>query len=123
MPRSIINIASADVFTSTKTPLARIMFQSKQKKNKLLRAYSDYFKEFKSKSPIPSGFQSPPYQPDFGTEFNYQNPILEDLNIQTQQHLENSEIETPNIRTLPNQRNQNPELIQQQNLLLIIIID
>ncbi|KAG9300773.1 hypothetical protein G9A89_023571 [Geosiphon pyriformis] len=118
-PGSIINIASADAST---------------------RAYSDYFEEFKLRSPTPSGFQSPPYQPDFRTvspweiteseeeedenqEFNYQNPILEDPNIQTQQHLENLEIKTPNIQTLPNQRNQNPKLIHQQNLLPVIIIN
>ncbi|KAG9301073.1 hypothetical protein G9A89_015809 [Geosiphon pyriformis] len=75
MPGSTINITSADVSTSTKTLLARITFQSKQKKNKLLGAYK------------------------------------------------NLEIEMPNIRTPPNQRNQNPELIHQQNLPPVIIID
>ncbi|KAG9285151.1 hypothetical protein G9A89_004366 [Geosiphon pyriformis] len=39
MSRSIINIASANASTSTKILLARIAFQSKQKKNKLLGAY------------------------------------------------------------------------------------
>ncbi|KAG9293604.1 hypothetical protein G9A89_005607 [Geosiphon pyriformis] len=138
--RSTINITSADASTSTKTPLVRITFQSKQKKNKLLGAYGDYFEEFKSRSPTPSEFRSLPHQPDFGIislwkiteseknededqEFNYQNLVLEDLNIQTQQHLENSEIKTPNIQILSNQRNQNPELIQQQNLLSVIIIN
>ncbi|KAG9286838.1 hypothetical protein G9A89_012388 [Geosiphon pyriformis] len=38
-PRSTINIASIDTSTSTKTLLARIAFQSKQKKNELLGAY------------------------------------------------------------------------------------
>ncbi|KAG9295141.1 hypothetical protein G9A89_006122 [Geosiphon pyriformis] len=116
MSGSTINITSADASTSTKMPLVRIAFQSKQKKNKLLGAYSNYFEGFKSRLPIPSGFQLPSYQPDFRTispweiieseekedkdqEFNYQNPILENPNIQTQQHLENSEIKTPNIRT------------------------
>ncbi|KAG9291144.1 hypothetical protein G9A89_013016 [Geosiphon pyriformis] len=66
-PRNIINIASADASTSTKTPLAKIAFQSKQKKNKLLGAYGDYFEEFKSRLSTPSGFQSLPYQPDFRT--------------------------------------------------------
>ncbi|KAG9295661.1 hypothetical protein G9A89_002979 [Geosiphon pyriformis] len=55
-------------------------------------------------------------------EFTYQHPNTENLkvetlNIQTQQQLKNPEIETLNIRTPPNQRNQNPELIHQQNLL------
>ncbi|KAG9285171.1 hypothetical protein G9A89_004386 [Geosiphon pyriformis] len=113
-PESTINIVSADASTSTKTLLARIAFQ---------RAYSDYFEGFKSRLSIPLGFQSPPHQPDFGTEFNYQNPILEDWNIQTQQHLENLEIKMPNIRILPNQRNQNPKLINQQNLPLVIVIN
>ncbi|KAG9290492.1 hypothetical protein G9A89_002467 [Geosiphon pyriformis] len=49
-------------------------------------------------------------------EFNYQNPILKDLNIQTQQHLENSEIETPNIRTL--EPIQPPQVPPQQPLPL-----
>ncbi|KAG9302903.1 hypothetical protein G9A89_022319 [Geosiphon pyriformis] len=140
MPGSTINIASADASTSTKTPLARIAFQSKQKKNELLGAYGNCFKRFKSRLPTPLGFRSPPYQPDFRTvslwkiteskekenedqEFNYQNQILENLNIQTQQHLENSEIETLNIQTSSNQRNQNPELINQQNLPLVIVIN
>ncbi|KAG9290286.1 hypothetical protein G9A89_022262 [Geosiphon pyriformis] len=54
-------------------------------------------------------------------EFTYQNPItenpeVENPNIQIQQQLENLEIKTLNIRMLPNQRNQKPELINQQNL-------
>ncbi|KAG9304399.1 hypothetical protein G9A89_019961 [Geosiphon pyriformis] len=52
-----------------------------------------------------------------------ENPEVETLNIQTQQQLKNPEIETPNIRMPPNQRNQNPELINQQNLPLVIVID
>ncbi|KAG9285804.1 hypothetical protein G9A89_013229 [Geosiphon pyriformis] len=64
-PRSTINIASADASTSTKTLLTRIAFQSKQKKNKLLGAYGNYFEGFKSRLPTPSGFRSPPHQPDF----------------------------------------------------------
>ncbi|KAG9284600.1 hypothetical protein G9A89_004642 [Geosiphon pyriformis] len=82
MPRSTINIASADMSTSTKTPLARIpdfgtvspweITESEEEKNK-------------------------------DQKFNYQNPILEDWNIQTQ--------------------NQNPELIHQQNLPPVIIIN
>ncbi|KAG9287769.1 hypothetical protein G9A89_017364 [Geosiphon pyriformis] len=45
-------------------------------------------------------------------EFTYQHPITENL----EQQLENPEIKTPNIRMPPNQRNQKPELINQQNL-------
>ncbi|KAG9288847.1 hypothetical protein G9A89_012176 [Geosiphon pyriformis] len=123
-----------------KDTVAKIAFWSKQKKNELLGAYGNYFEGFKLRSPTPSGFQSPPYQPDFGTvslweiteleekkdedqEFNYQNLMLKDPNIQTQQHLENSEIKTPNIRTPPNQRNQNPKLIYQPNLPSVIVIN
>ncbi|KAG9301837.1 hypothetical protein G9A89_004516 [Geosiphon pyriformis] len=69
-PGSTINIASANAFTSTKTSLARITFQSKQKKNKLLGAYDNYFEGFKSKLPTLLEFQSPPHQPDFGTITN-----------------------------------------------------
>ncbi|KAG9304189.1 hypothetical protein G9A89_019751 [Geosiphon pyriformis] len=39
------------------------------------------------------------------------------------QQLENLEIKTPNIQTPPNQRNQKPELINQQNLSPVIVID
>ncbi|KAG9303074.1 hypothetical protein G9A89_000078 [Geosiphon pyriformis] len=99
MPGSTINIASTDAFTSTRMLLARIAFQSKQKKNKLLGAYSDYFEGFKSRSPTPSGFRSLLHQPDFGT-------------VTT---LENSKIKTPNHQR---QNNPNPELINQQNLPL-----
>ncbi|KAG9298503.1 hypothetical protein G9A89_016500 [Geosiphon pyriformis] len=60
-------------------------------------------------------------------EFTYQNPITENPevetpNLQAQQNLnlENSEIETPNHQR---QNNPNPELINQQNLLLVIFID
>ncbi|KAG9301044.1 hypothetical protein G9A89_015780 [Geosiphon pyriformis] len=61
-------------------------------------------------------------------EFTYQhliteNPEVETPNIQTQQHLENPKIKTPNIRMLPNQRNQNSELINQQNLPPVIFIN
>ncbi|KAG9288566.1 hypothetical protein G9A89_003441 [Geosiphon pyriformis] len=60
-------------------------------------------------------------------EFTYQNlitesPEVETPNFQAQQNLniENSEIETPNQQR---QNNPKPELINQQNLSLIIIID
>ncbi|KAG9299458.1 hypothetical protein G9A89_009411 [Geosiphon pyriformis] len=99
---------------------------SKQAKVDLLGTYRDYFEGFKSQLPTPSGFQSPPHQPDFGTtspwevtkseekedknqEFNYQNSILQNL-----------EIETLNIQT---PSNQNPNLIHQQNLFSVIVIN
>ncbi|KAG9297755.1 hypothetical protein G9A89_011270 [Geosiphon pyriformis] len=58
-------------------------------------------------------------------EFTYLHPIPKNLevetpNIQTQQQLENPEIEILNIRMLPNPKNQNPELINQQNLPPVI---
>ncbi|KAG9303547.1 hypothetical protein G9A89_018443 [Geosiphon pyriformis] len=114
MPGSTINIVSADAFTNTKMPLVKIVFQSKQKKNKLLPDFGTV---------SPWKITESEEEEDKDQEFNYQNPILEDQNIQTQQHLENSEIETPNIRTSPNQRNQNPELIHQQNLSPVIVVD
>ncbi|KAG9302307.1 hypothetical protein G9A89_008798 [Geosiphon pyriformis] len=63
-------------------------------------------------------------------EFTYQNPITENLevetpNLQTQQNLnlENPEIKTPNIQPLPNQNNQNSNLINQPNLPPVIVIN
>ncbi|KAG9301850.1 hypothetical protein G9A89_004529 [Geosiphon pyriformis] len=63
-------------------------------------------------------------------EFTYQNPITENLefeipNFQIQQNLnpENLEIKTPNIQAPPTQDNQNPNLINQQNLSLVIVIN
>ncbi|KAG9295580.1 hypothetical protein G9A89_003883 [Geosiphon pyriformis] len=52
-------------------------------------------------------------------KFTYQHPIIEN----PEQQLENPEIKTPNIRMPPNQRNQGPELINQQNLPLVIVIN
>ncbi|KAG9290764.1 hypothetical protein G9A89_011727 [Geosiphon pyriformis] len=67
-PRSTINIISTDAFTATATSaFGKFSFQSKQRKEDLLGPYGKYFEEFKSRSPIPSGFQSLPPQPDFGT--------------------------------------------------------
>ncbi|KAG9284439.1 hypothetical protein G9A89_023696 [Geosiphon pyriformis] len=104
---STINITLAGVFTPNATlTFGQFPFQSKQRKAELLGPYGEYFEGFKSRLPTPSRFQSLPYQPDFGT-----------------QHLENPEIETPNIQTPPNQRNQNPDLIHQQNLPPVIIIN
>ncbi|KAG9286339.1 hypothetical protein G9A89_014505 [Geosiphon pyriformis] len=48
---------------------------------------------------------------------------IEILNLQTQQQLENPEIKTLNIRMPPNQRNQEPKLINQQNLPPVIVIN
>ncbi|KAG9295153.1 hypothetical protein G9A89_006134 [Geosiphon pyriformis] len=115
-PGSAINISSTDMFSSTATStFGRFSFQR---------------------------LRSPPLPPDFGIsdpwkaaesekeeeesedqEFIYlhpipENPKVETPDIQTQQQLENPEIETPNIRTPPNPRNQNPKLINQQNLPL-----
>ncbi|KAG9286851.1 hypothetical protein G9A89_012401 [Geosiphon pyriformis] len=106
-PGSTINITSVDASTSTKTLLARIAFQNLNRDH---QHHLDFDHRFIS-------------QISELSEFNYQNLILKNPNIQIQQHLENSEIKTPNIRTLPNQRNQNPELIHQQNLPLVIVID
>ncbi|KAG9303563.1 hypothetical protein G9A89_018459 [Geosiphon pyriformis] len=89
--------------------------------------------------------RSPPPQLDFGIttpwelseekkeeksedqEFTYQNPITENsevetLNFQAQQslNLDNLEIETPNHQR---QNNPNPELSNQQNLPLVIVIN
>ncbi|KAG9287479.1 hypothetical protein G9A89_023851 [Geosiphon pyriformis] len=147
-PGSAINISSTDAFPSTATSaFGRFPFQSRQRKTELLGPYGKYFEGFNLQSSTPLGFRSPPLPPDFGIsdpweaaeskkeeeksedqEFTYQHPITENLevetsNIQTQQQLENPEIKTPNIRMPPNQRNQNPKLINQQNLSPVIIID
>ncbi|KAG9298071.1 hypothetical protein G9A89_018154 [Geosiphon pyriformis] len=134
---SVINIPLTDVSTLNVTStFGQLSFQSKQKKAELLRTYSDYFEEFKLRLPTPSGFQSPPLQPNFGNmspwkitksekeeekeaedqEFTYQNPIPENLNIktpnfQTQQdpNLENLEIRTLNFQTPQNPNNTNPK--------------
>ncbi|KAG9293912.1 hypothetical protein G9A89_019250 [Geosiphon pyriformis] len=125
--RSTINITSADAFTSNITLIfGQLPFQSKQKKAELLRTYSNYFKKFKLQSLIPLEFQLLPSPPDFGTaspwkitalekkdqEFNYQNPIAENL-----------EVETPNIQTQQTLNNPNSELINQQNLSPEIVIN
>ncbi|KAG9291010.1 hypothetical protein G9A89_012882 [Geosiphon pyriformis] len=147
-PGSTINISSTDAFSSTATSaFGQFLFQSRQRKTELLGPYGEYFEGFNSQSSTPSGLQSPPPPPDFGIsdlwkaaesekeeeksedqEFTYQHPITENLevetpNLQTQQQLENPEIKTPNIRMPPNQRNQKPELINQQNLPSIIFIN
>ncbi|KAG9286074.1 hypothetical protein G9A89_022751 [Geosiphon pyriformis] len=147
-PRSTINISSTNTFPSTATSaFGRFPFQSKQRKTELLESYGKYFERFNSRSSTPSGLRSLLPPPDFrifdsweaaelekeeekseDQEFTYlylipENPEVETLNIQTQQQLENPKIETPNIQMPPNQRNQNPELINQQNLPPVIIIN
>ncbi|KAG9286863.1 hypothetical protein G9A89_012413 [Geosiphon pyriformis] len=81
--------------------------QHKQRKEDLLKPYGMYFKEFKLRSPMPSGVRLSPPQPDFGItnpwestesekkqekegeeesedqKFTYQNPITENLDIKT----------------------------------------
>ncbi|KAG9291698.1 hypothetical protein G9A89_022117 [Geosiphon pyriformis] len=117
---SAINISSTNVFPLTATSV---------------------FRQFPFQK-----LRSPPPPPDFGIfdlweaaesekeeeesedqEFTYQHPITENPevetpNFQTQQNLnlENSEIETLNHQR---QNNSKPELINQQNLPLIIVID
>ncbi|KAG9301371.1 hypothetical protein G9A89_018043 [Geosiphon pyriformis] len=143
---SAINITSASMSISNAiSTFGQFPFQSKQRKTDLLESYSEYFERFKSRLPTPSGSQSLPLQPDFGTatlwelfeekeeeeledqEFTYQNlitknPEVETPNLQTQQNLnlENSEIETLNHQR---QNNLNPKLINQQNLPLVIVIN
>ncbi|KAG9295307.1 hypothetical protein G9A89_021238 [Geosiphon pyriformis] len=119
---SAINILSVDVSTSNKEDL--------------LRPYGAYFEGFKSQLPTPSRIQLLLPQPDFETttpwelskeeeeeeledqEFTYQNLITE--NPEQNLNLEISEIKTPNHQR---QNNSNPELNNQQNLLLVIVID
>ncbi|KAG9306857.1 hypothetical protein G9A89_005758 [Geosiphon pyriformis] len=102
-PGSAINISSTDTFTSTATSaFGRFPFQNFGISDPWEAAESEKKKE-KSED----------------QEFTYQHPITEN----PEQQLENLEIETPNIRTLPNQRNQGPELINQQNLPPVIIIN
>ncbi|KAG9299440.1 hypothetical protein G9A89_009392 [Geosiphon pyriformis] len=101
--RSTINIASAGTSISNALTFEQFPFQSKQKKEDLLGLYGTYFKKFKSRSPMPSG-----------------NPDIRTLNFQTQQ---DQNLENPEIGTPPNQNDQNPDLINQQNLPPNIIID
>ncbi|KAG9294911.1 hypothetical protein G9A89_003251 [Geosiphon pyriformis] len=105
-PGSAINISSTDV----------------QRKTELLGPYGEYFEGFNS-----SGIRKRERRIR-ESRIHYQHPITENpevetLNIQTQQQLKNPEIETPNIQMPPNQRNQNSELINQQNLLPVIVLD
>ncbi|KAG9291444.1 hypothetical protein G9A89_021863 [Geosiphon pyriformis] len=148
IPRSTINISSTDTFSSTVTStFGQFPFQNRQKKTELLGPYDEYFERFNLQSSTPLGLQLPLPPPDFGIsdpweaaksekeeeeskdqEFTYlhpitENPEVETPNIQTQQQLENPEIKTPNIRMPLNQRNKNPELINQQNLPPVIIIN
>ncbi|KAG9288999.1 hypothetical protein G9A89_015548 [Geosiphon pyriformis] len=146
-PRSAINITATGMSTLHVTStFGQFPFQSKQRKEDLLGPYSTYFKEFKSQLPMPSGLRSSLPQPDFRTasswkvtdlgeeqeeekeesedqEFTYQNPIMENLeietpNFQTQQNptLENPEIKTPNFQMQYNQNNQNSNINNQQHL-------
>ncbi|KAG9300170.1 hypothetical protein G9A89_010580 [Geosiphon pyriformis] len=135
-PGSVINILSTDTFPSTATSaFGRFPFQNRQRKTELLGPYGEYFEKFNSRSSTPLGLRSPPSSPDFGIfdpweaaesekkeeesedqKFTYQHPITEN----PKQQLENPEIKTLNIRIPPNQRNQKPELINQQNLPSII---
>ncbi|KAG9284339.1 hypothetical protein G9A89_023596 [Geosiphon pyriformis] len=78
-----------------------------------------------STSNVTSIFRQFPFQKEEteNQEFIYQNPItenleIETLNLQNQQNLNsvNLEVETPNIQTPPTQDNRNPNLINQPNL-------
>ncbi|KAG9300999.1 hypothetical protein G9A89_018951 [Geosiphon pyriformis] len=113
IPGSTINILSTDMFTSTVTSaFGQFSFQSRQRKTELLGPYdfgiSDPWKAVESKKEE---------EESENQKFTYQHLITENL------ELENPKIETPNIRTLPNQRNQKPELIHQQNLPPVIVIN
>ncbi|KAG9284360.1 hypothetical protein G9A89_023617 [Geosiphon pyriformis] len=106
-PGSAINISSTDAFSSTATSaFGQFPFQTAKSEKKKEESEDQ--------------------------KFTYQNLItespevetleVETPNLQTQQNLniENSEIETPNQQR---QNNPKPELINQQNLPLIIVID
>ncbi|KAG9296911.1 hypothetical protein G9A89_006866 [Geosiphon pyriformis] len=74
---------------NARTPLARVLFQNKQEKTKLLGTYGAYFEGFNSHPNMPSECRLPLSQPNFRT------PI-----VQAQQNLNNP----------------NPASIIQQNL-------
>ncbi|KAG9307277.1 hypothetical protein G9A89_017105 [Geosiphon pyriformis] len=142
-------LTSADASTSNATStFGQFPFQSKQRKEDLLRPYGAYFEEFKSQLPTPLGIRLPPLPPDFrianpweaskseeekeseDQKFTYQNPIPENLevktpNIQTPKNSnqENLETKTPNIQILQNQNILNPDSINQLNLLPNIAIN
>ncbi|KAG9296558.1 hypothetical protein G9A89_015150 [Geosiphon pyriformis] len=90
------------------------------------------WKKHRVESPtIPLYYYTPEKEEEEGSEdqkFTYQNPILENPeietpNFQTQPNLDNQENNTLNIQTPPNQDNQNPDLINQQNLPPVIVIN
>ncbi|KAG9299625.1 hypothetical protein G9A89_020796 [Geosiphon pyriformis] len=111
-PGSAINISSTDMFPSTVTsPFGQFSFQN-----------------FGISDPWEAAESEKEEEELQDQEFTYQHPItknpeVETLNIQTWQQLENPENENLNIQMPPNQRNQNPELINQQNLPPVIVID
>ncbi|KAG9286181.1 hypothetical protein G9A89_001259 [Geosiphon pyriformis] len=108
---STINILSTSTSTSHMTStFGRLLFQSKQKKTELLGTYSNYFEEFKSQSPTPSGFQSLPLQPDFRTTSPWEITELEEKQKEAEESEDqeftyqkliskNPDIETPNFQT------------------------
>ncbi|KAG9290070.1 hypothetical protein G9A89_010376 [Geosiphon pyriformis] len=104
-PGSTINISLTNAFSSTATS-----------------AFGQFpFQNFGISDPWEAVESEKEEEESENQEFTYQHPITENpevetLNLQTQQQLENPEIKTPNIRMPPNPRNQNPELINQQNL-------
>ncbi|KAG9286728.1 hypothetical protein G9A89_012278 [Geosiphon pyriformis] len=115
-PGSAINISLTDAFSSTATSVfGQFPFQNRQRKTELI---SDLWKAAESEKEE---------EESENQEFTYQNSTTKSLevetpNLQAQQNLniENLEIKTPNQQR---QNNPKPELINQQNLPLIIVID
>ncbi|KAG9305284.1 hypothetical protein G9A89_007779 [Geosiphon pyriformis] len=102
-PGSTINILSTDAFPSTVTlAFGQFLFQN--------FGISDLWEAAESEKEEEESKDQ---------EFTYLHPITEN----PEQQLENLEIETPNIQMPPNQKNQNSELINQQNLPLVIVIN
>ncbi|KAG9300346.1 hypothetical protein G9A89_009970 [Geosiphon pyriformis] len=120
---SAINISLTDVSTLNATSaIGCFPFQSKQRKENLLGSYSNSWEitESEGKQEVEKEKKSE------DQEFTYQNPILENLeietlNFQTQPNLDNQKNNTPNIQTLSNQNYLNPEVINQYLLPVIVI--
>ncbi|KAG9301966.1 hypothetical protein G9A89_021010 [Geosiphon pyriformis] len=88
--RNTINITSTGASTSHVTLIfGQFSFQSKQRKEDLLRSYGAYFEKFKSQSPISwkvielEEEQEEEKEESEDQKFTYQNPIPENLNIET----------------------------------------
>ncbi|KAG9298294.1 hypothetical protein G9A89_002782 [Geosiphon pyriformis] len=112
--RSAINISLTDVSTSNATlTFEHFLFQSKQRKAELLGPYGDYFEGFKSRLSMPSEFQSPPLQPDFGTTSSWE---LTELEKKQEEEKESEDQPKSNLRKPKNQNSEFSNTAQLEQL-------